>query len=158
MNSDDPKLWQKRHNSLSVYRILLKRFKTDWGSLVDLTFENTFQNLSVSSPAPVTIHSPSGLVARYKTRYVWPVSFATWVRDGYRQIKIWFCEYPWVETNSFVCLLQAKLQTWEPVSILCRGCWVKVFQNFMHRSAVPPPEAKRPCWWGDHAIASIGVR
>mmetsp|Transcript_18353 Transcript_18353/g.58532 ORF Transcript_18353/g.58532 Transcript_18353/m.58532 type:complete len:203 (-) Transcript_18353:704-1312(-) len=28
-----------------------------------------------------------------------------------------------------------------------------VFQNRMHRSAVPPPEASRPDWCGDHAIA-----
>ena len=28
-----------------------------------------------------------------------------------------------------------------------------VFQNRMHRSAVPPPEHSSPCWCGDHAIA-----
>ena len=28
---------------------------------------NAFQNLSVSSPAPVTIFYPSGLIERYKT-------------------------------------------------------------------------------------------
>eukprot|EP00963_Diacronema_lutheri_P004320 scaffold324_cov326-Pavlova_lutheri.AAC.42 len=22
----------------------------------------------------------------------------------------------------------------------------------MQRSAVPPPEASKPCWWGDHAM------
>ena len=31
---------------------------------------NTFQNLRVSSPAPVTIVLPSGLIAKYRTRYV----------------------------------------------------------------------------------------
>ena len=30
---------------------------------------------------------------------------------------------------------------------------VSVFQNLIHLSAVPPPEAKRPWWWGDHAMA-----
>lgn len=33
------------------------------------------------------------------------------------------------------------------------GCRVWVFQNLMHLSAVPPPEAKRPFWWGLHPIA-----
>ena len=30
---------------------------------------------------------------------------------------------------------------------------VVVFQKRMHLSAVPPPEASRPCWWGDQAMA-----
>lgn len=33
------------------------------------------------------------------------------------------------------------------------GVDVRVFQNRMHRSAVPPPLLSRPCWWGDQAIA-----
>ena len=37
----------------------------------------TFQKRSVSSPAPVTIVCPSGDMARYSTRSVWPVSVAT---------------------------------------------------------------------------------
>ena len=28
-----------------------------------------------------------------------------------------------------------------------------MFQKRMHRSAVPPPDASRPCWCGDHAMA-----
>ena len=28
-----------------------------------------------------------------------------------------------------------------------------VFQNLMQRSAVPPPLARRPRWWGLHAMA-----
>lgn len=28
-----------------------------------------------------------------------------------------------------------------------------VFQKRMHRSAVPPPDARRPLWWGDQAMA-----
>lgn len=40
-----------------------------------------------------------------------------------------------------------------PVSTLCIGCPVSVFQNRIHRSAVPPPLAKSPWWCGDHAIA-----
>lgn len=34
-----------------------------------------------------------------------------------------------------------------------RGDAVAVFQNLMHLSAVPPPEAIKPCWWGDQASA-----
>jgi hypothetical protein len=36
--------------------------------LVSLLLGKTFQNLKVSSPAPVTIVLPSGLIAKYKTR------------------------------------------------------------------------------------------
>ena len=34
--------------------------------------------------------------------------------------------------------------TWDPVSTQFRGVPVRVFQNRIHRSAVPPPEARRP--------------
>ncbi len=30
---------------------------------------------------------------------------------------------------------------------------VAEFQKRMQRSAVPPPDASKPCWWGDHAMA-----
>lgn len=43
--------------------------------------------------------------------------------------------------------------TWLPVSMHCSGCPVVVFQKRMQRSAVPPPEASRPCWCGDQAMA-----
>lgn len=33
------------------------------------------------------------------------------------------------------------------------GTPLAVFQNLMHLSAVPPPDASNPCWCGDHAIA-----
>ena len=39
------------------------------------------------------------------------------------------------------------------MSIAEIGSRVYVFQNLMHRSAVPPPEASRPCWCGDQPIA-----
>jgi len=42
-----------------------------------------FQNLSVSSPAPVTIVCPSGDMARYSTRNVCPVNVVTLVILGY---------------------------------------------------------------------------
>lgn len=73
------------------------------------------------------------------------MSLATWVSEGYRQRMIWFWEYPCVLTSSLAPFDHARLQTWEPVSIDCRGCPVIVFQNRMVLSAVPPPEARIPC-------------
>jgi hypothetical protein len=46
--------------------------------LWDLGDGNTFQNRSVSSPAPVTIVCPSGEMAKYNTLYVWPVNVASY--------------------------------------------------------------------------------
>lgn len=40
-----------------------------------------------------------------------------------------------------------------PVSMVLSAEEVAVFQNRMQRSAVPPPDARRPCWWGDQAMA-----
>lgn len=40
-----------------------------------------------------------------------------------------------------------------PVLMQFNGEAVAVFQNRMHWSAVPPPEAMSPCWWGDQARA-----
>lgn len=57
-----------------------------------------------------------------------------------------------------MCLDQARLQTWEPVSVHCKGWPVSVFQKRMQRSAVPPPEASRPCWWGDQAMAFTAAK
>lgn len=56
-------------------------------------------------------------------------------------------------TNSEACLDHARLHTCEPVSTHCMGCPVSVFQKRMQRSAVPPPLASSPWWWGDHAMA-----
>ena len=44
-------------------------------------------------------------------------------------------------------------RAWLPVSMQDSAAPVVVFQYRMHRSAVPPPLASSPCWWGDHAIA-----
>ena len=52
------------------------------GVLLLLLSGKTCQNLSVSSPAPVTIVLPSGLVAKYKTLYVCPVKVASFVILG----------------------------------------------------------------------------
>lgn len=61
-------------------------------------------------------------------------------------------------TSSLACLDQARLHTWEPVSMHCSGCPVSVFQKRMQRSAVPPPDASSPCWWGDQAMALTAAR
>ena len=113
----------------------------------------TFQNLRVSSPAPVTMLWPHGLIDRYSTRYEWPVSVWTFCIVGYFQRHIWFSEYPCVLTISCVVFENIKLQTCEPVSIACRGWSVWVFQKRIWRSAVPPPVASKPFWWGDQPMA-----
>ena len=73
---------------------------------------------------------------------------------------IWWHRYitPTELTSSFECFDQARLQTCEPVSTHCSGWPVNVFQNRMHWSAVPPPLARRPCWWGDQAMALTAAR
>jgi hypothetical protein len=45
------------------YRILENKFNADFASFCERVLLKTFQNLSVSSPAPVTIDSPSGDMA-----------------------------------------------------------------------------------------------
>lgn len=49
---------------------------------------NTFQNLKVSSPAPVTIYYPHGDIAKYNTLYVCPVNVAYFCKEGYFQTII----------------------------------------------------------------------
>jgi hypothetical protein len=46
-----------------------------------------------------------------------------------------------------------KQITWLPVSMQLKCEFVVVFQKRIHRSAVPPPDARSPWTWGDHAIA-----
>jgi hypothetical protein len=45
------------------------------------------------------------------------------------------------------------LHTYDPVSIELIGLNLIVSQNLMHLSAVPPPVARTPDWFGFHAIA-----
>jgi hypothetical protein len=47
-----------------------------------------FQNLSVSSPAPVTMVSPDGFMARNKTRLECPVRVVVFWSEGYFQMMI----------------------------------------------------------------------
>ena len=46
-----------------------------------------------------------------------------------------------------------RLQTCDPVSYEETAFPDNVFQNRIVLSAVPPPDANKPCWWGDHAKA-----
>ncbi len=101
----------------------------------------------------MTIVLPSGLIARYNTRYVCPVRVAIFYILGYFHTLISLWEYPCVLTNSFNVLLKIKLHTCDPTSIVLTVVPLRVFLNLIVRSAVPPPEARRPCWCGDQAIA-----
>ena len=49
------------------------------------------------------------------------------------------------------------IRTCDPVSMVCRGWPVRVFQNRIVLSAVPPPEARTPCWWGDQVRALMAA-
>ena len=111
----------------------------------------TLQNLSVSSPAPVTIVCPDGFIAKNNTLLVCPVKVVTFSNVGYFQTIISLFEYPWVETSYFVVLENIKLQTWEPVSMLSSIVPLSVFQNLIVLSADPPPEANNPWLCGLHA-------
>ena len=111
-----------------------------------------FQNLSVSSPAPVTIVSPEGFMARKRTRLEWPVSVVVFWSEGYFHMMISLFEYPWVLTISLVFLENMRLQTCEPVSMLSSIDPSSVFQNLIVLSAEPPPEAKTPWLWGLQAM------
>jgi hypothetical protein len=146
------KKYHSRSITVSVLRMLLGFLQ------LSLLFGKTFQKRRVSSPAPVTMVLPSGLIARYSTRKVCPVSVAVFYILGYFQMFISFWEYPWVLTSSFMVLLNIRLHTWEPTSIDFTVAPVKVFLNLIVRSAVPPPETKSPCWCGDHATAFTAAK
>lgn len=72
---------------------------------------------------------------------------------GYDQMLISFWEYPCVLTTSWRDLLNYKLHIWDPVSYEQIIYPVNTFLILIIRSAVPPPVANKPCWWGDQAIA-----
>ncbi|KAJ8974263.1 hypothetical protein NQ317_008270 [Molorchus minor] len=134
----------------SEVRIPVYKLSTDLVSFCDRALLNTFQNLKVSSPAPVTMASPSGDNAKYNTLYECPVSFATCVKLGSRQPGSFYFQL----NIPKVCVIIGGLENrrkqrkpnikYIPVSTHCIGCPVRVFQNLMHRSAVPPPDASNP--------------
>jgi hypothetical protein len=65
----------------TVYYLMVRNGVGDVG-VFEVLLLKTDQNLSVSSPAPVTIFCPSGDIARYKTRKLCPVSVAICVILG----------------------------------------------------------------------------
>jgi hypothetical protein len=117
--------------------LLLELFDT-------LALGKTFQNLKVSSPAPVTIVSPLGFIARNRTRLVCPVKVVIFYNVGYFHTIISLFENPCVLTNSLVVLEKIKLHTCDPVSMLSSRVPLSVFQNLMVLSADPPPDARTP--------------
>jgi len=106
---------------------------------------------------------------------VCPASVATWVMEGYFHTWIWFCtgpaENPCVDTISLEFRAHIRLHTLyqlyspnrkeltcEPVSYSLTRPPVKLFQNRIFLSAVPPPLASRPLWCGLQAIALTAAR
>jgi len=88
-----------------------------------------------------------------RTLEVCPVSSAIFAMEGYFHSVNWFCVNPCELSNSRSFLLHNKEQTWEPVSTEFMQAPVWVFQNLMHRSFPPPPEASKLLWKGHQARA-----
>lgn len=112
-----------------------------------------FQNRSVSSAAHEHTRDPSGEVAMWRARDVWPFSSLILDMFGYFHRHNRFSAYPWLLKSSFSKGDHCKAQTWEPVSTEFSSEPLWAFQNLMHLSAVPPPVARRFRSWGDHARA-----
>lgn len=91
--------------------------------------------------------------AMKRTLDVWPVSSATFTIEGYFQSVSWFCVKPWELRSSLSFLFHSRAQTCEPVSIEFKQAPVWVFQNLMHLSLPPPPEASKFPWNGHQARA-----
>lgn len=104
---------------------------------------NTFQNRNLSSPAAEATVHPSGLWAMKRTLDLCPVSSAIFTIEGYFHKVNWYCINPCELSNSRSLLLHNKEQTWEPVSTEFKQAPVREFQNLMHRSFNPPPEASK---------------
>src|SRR5258708_529274 len=102
-----------------------------------------FQNRRVSSAAPVQTMDPSGEVAMWRTRLVWPFNSFTRAMVGYFHNCSWLSAKPWDERISFSIGDHCRAQTWEPVSMELINDPEAAFQNLMLRSAVPPPEANK---------------
>lgn len=86
-------------------------FSVDFSLVSFSRFGKIFQNLKVSSPAPVTIVVPYGFIARYSTLYVCPVKVSIFSILGIFQMLISLREYPWVLTNSLTVRANMRLQT-----------------------------------------------
>ncbi|KNC30303.1 hypothetical protein FF38_07384 [Lucilia cuprina] len=99
--------------------------ESDNAGLFSLGCYDSNQNAEVSSaPALITV-LPSGDKAICKTLEVWPVSSACLTIEGYFHILR-------DHSKAHTCDLESTELINEPLLI---------FQNFMHLSAVPPPDA-----------------
>lgn len=72
---------------------MLNHLSSILDSAIDLFYFFTllgkaFQNRSVSSPAPVTMVSPEGFMAKKRTLLEWPVRVAVFCRLGYFHMMI----------------------------------------------------------------------
>ena len=68
-------------------------------------------------------------------------------------MQSWLLMNPWEERISFSNGFHCKAHTWESVCTEFRRDPVSVFQNLMHWSLDPPPEAKRDFYQGHQAKA-----
>ena len=59
----------------------------------------------------------------------------------------------WKSTGILMHKELKRTTTWLPVSMLFSWWPFVVFQKRIHLSAVPPPDARRPLWWGDQEMA-----
>ena len=82
-----------------------------------------------------------------------PVSSAIFTIEGYFHKVNWYWVNPCELSNSRSLLLHNKEQTSEPVSTEFKHAPERVFQNLMHRSFDPPPEASKLLWKGHQARA-----
>lgn len=87
------------------------------------------------------------------TLEVCPLSSAIFTIDGYFHSVNWLSGNPWELTSSRSFLLHSRAETWDPVSTEFKHAPVWIFQNLMHRSLMPPPEASILLWKGHQARA-----
>lgn len=141
---------------------MFQRMRLKWGKGSEFAFgagleasgvPKTFQNLRVSSLAAVATVHPFGLWVMKSTLEVWPLSSAIFTIEGYFQRVSWFWEKPCELSNSLSFLFHNRAHTCDPVFTVFKQAPVCVFQNFMHWSPPPPPEASRFPWNGHHASA-----
>ena len=113
----------------------------------------TFQNLKVSSAAALATVVPSGLSAKCNTLLVWPRRSAIFFMVGYFQMHSWLLMKPCEDKISLSKGFHCKAHTYESVCTEFTIWPVSVFQNLMHWSLEPPPEASKFFCQGHHEMA-----
>lgn len=84
----------------------------------------------------------------FSTLEVWPWSSVNLTIEGYFQRISWLSLNPWELKSSLSCLLHNKDDTCDPVLTEFKHKPVFEFQNFIHWSPTPPPEASKLLWNG----------